>query len=279
MNEASPRTSEQVAGCRRCGGVGLFYDSHVEVGRYGRLRICSCVEELCRCDKRPPYQYWDQESRRRWCACRPYRSRLTETNRLFRQAEIPERYKWKFLDDFHRVAEDGTPIPLADRVLAEVSRLVESGEEPRRGFLLHGRPGTGKTLLGCIMLNELMLRWCKPGRFLNLSRKYFERLRDTYSEDSEHYGRTWQIMEELYRIPFLMLDDFGIQRGTDWEMDMLYNLVDARYGEERFTIVTTNKPLGEIEELAQGRIYSRLREMCRPVEMEGIDYRQHLTAG
>jgi len=201
-----------------------------------------------------------------------------DTNRLFKQAEIPERFKWKFHDDFHRIAEDGALISLADKVLVEVATLVASQQEPHRGFLFYGPPGTGKTLLGCIMLNELILRWGKPGRFLNLSRKYFERLRDTYSEESEHYGQTWQIMEELCNLPFLMLDDFGIQRGTEWEMEMLYNLIDARYGDERFTIVTTNKPFEELKGLSPGRLYSRLVEMCRLVEMDGLDYRQHLRS-
>jgi len=268
-------SADVVAGCDRCEGVGLYYDPGVEVGRFGRLRLCSCVEAVCRCGGEKPYQYWDQDSRRQWCPCRPFRQRLAETNRLFRQADLPGRFRWKFQDDFHRSAEDGTPIPLTDKVMVEVGALIERSSPPRRGYLLHGPPGSGKTLLGCIMLDELMLRWCRPARFLNLSRKYFERLRDTYSEDSEHYGKTWQIVEELCNIPFLMLDDFGVQRNTDWALEMLYNLVDARYADERFTIITTNKPLDEIQQLSEGRIYSRLMEMCKIIDMESLDYRAH----
>jgi DNA replication protein DnaC len=80
----------------------------------------------------------------------------------------------------------------------------------------------------------------------------------------------------LCNMPFLVLDDFGIQRGTDWEMEMLYELVDARYAEERFTVVTTNQDLDEIRKMSHGRIYSRLVEMCYMIPMQGIDYRQHM---
>ena len=262
--------------CASCGGRGIFYDPRVEVGRYGRLQLCSCILENCRCGGSPPYRYWDEEAKSHWCSCRLLRKRLVEVNRLFKQAEIPERFKWKFQDDFSMEAPDGIAVPFARQVQSYVSTLVDSGEEPRRGFLFHGPPGTGKTMLGCIMLNELILHRCRPGRFLNLSLKYFQKLRDTFSEASEAYGHTWRIIEELCNLPYLMLDDFGVQRDTEWEKEMLYDLIDARYGEERFTIITTNHPLGEIQQLSEGRIYSRLVEMCHLVEMDGLDYRQHL---
>tara|TARA_Y100001978_G_scaffold133646_1_gene119518 strand:+ start:173 stop:1018 length:846 start_codon:yes stop_codon:yes gene_type:complete len=268
----------QATDCLKCGGTGVFYDPQVQVGRYGRLSLCSCIEDQCLCNAEMPFQYWDEEGNRHWCSCRPFRRRLIETNRLYKAAEIPERYRWKFLKSFKSAAPDGTPLTYADEVSRSVATLVgtELDTAPSRGFLLHGNPGTGKTLLGSIMLNELILRWGMPGRFLNLSRKYFQKLRDTYSEDSDDYGRSWQIIEELCNMPFLVLDDFGIQRGTDWEMEMLYELVDARYAEERFTVVTTNQDLEEIRKLSHGRIYSRLVEMCYMIPMQGIDYRQHM---
>ena len=77
-------------------------------------------------------------------------------------------------------------------------------------------------------------------------------------------------------MPYLILDDFGVQRGTEWEMEMLYDLVDARYGDERYTVITTNKPVEEIKALSNGRIYSRLVEMCQMIPMDGLDYRSHM---
>ena len=74
----------------------------------------------------------------------------------------------------------------------------------------------------------------------------------------------------------LLLDDFGVQRDTPWEQEMLYDLIDARYGGEKFTIVTTNQGLPEVQQLFGGRIYSRLAEMCHLLEMDGMDYRLHL---
>ena len=271
-----PVTHREATRCSKCGGGGLYYDPIVKVGRYGTLRLCECVE--CRCEGRVPYQYWDDNSRNQWCPCRPYRRKMTETNRLFRQADIPERYKWKFVDDFRMAAPDGTPIDLATTVYLRIHQdLIEAAEEPKRGYLLHGNPGTGKTLMGCIALNELMLRWTKSGRFLKLSLNYFQKLRDSYNPDNVHYGRTGTILEELCNMPYLVIDDFGVERGTDWQQEVLYDLVDGRYGDQRFTVVTTNKPLDELEKLAEGRIYSRLMEMCQFIPMNGLDYRKYLN--
>ena len=271
----SQARDQGAAVCLRCGGGGIVYDPRVEVGRHGQLRICACVEETCRCWGRAPYYYWDEAARNQRCSCWPARRRLAELKRMFKDADIPERYRWKFQEDFHPATPEGAVVRIAQDARLYVSTLIDTDREPERGFLLHGSPGTGKTLLGCIMLNELMLNRRKPGRFLNLS-KYLQQLRDTYSEESDNYGQTWRIIESLGKIPYLVIDDFGVQRSTEWAKEVLYDLVDTRYAEKRFTVITTNQPLSELQQLSQGRIYSRLLEMCKLVAMEGEDYRQHL---
>ena len=273
-----PASNQAATRCSKCRGVGLYYDPIVEAGRYGELRPCECVSVKCCCGGTAPYRYWDDDSRHQWCPCRPYRRKMTKTNRLFYQANIPERYKWKFVDDFRMAAPDGMPIDLAATVYLRIHQdLIDASAEPKRGYLLHGNPGTGKTLMGCIALNELMLRWTKPGRFLKLSLNYFQKLRDSYKPDNVYYGQTGTILEELCNMPYLVIDDFGVEQGTDWQQEVLYDLVDARYGDQRFTVVTTNQPLDELKNLAKGRIYSRLVEMCQLIPMDGPDYRMHLN--
>ncbi|MBT4609109.1 MAG: ATP-binding protein [Gemmatimonadetes bacterium] len=194
---------------------------------------------------------------------------------------MPTRFRYKLRDDFDTSAPDGTSLAVASRVspiLQYLTALVDDDRDPPRGYLLHGPPGTGKTLLSCIILNELLLHRARPGRLISLSRKFFQQIRDTYSQESEQYGRSYQILDELCKIPYLVLDDFGVQRGTDWETEMLYDLIDARYGEENFTVVTTNQSMQEIEAISDGRVLSRLVEMCYVVPMDGQDYRQFMIS-
>ena len=73
----------------------------------------------------------------------------------------------------------------------------------------------------------------------------------------------------------LVIDDFGVQRDSAWEQETLYNLIDARYEGEKFTIITSNNnPEKTLKELSEGRILSRLREMCRILELSGEDNRE-----
>ncbi len=276
-SEATPAGATGRVPCLQCGGHGVIYNPHVEVGRFGHLEICTCVQ--CQCGGGAPHMYWDEQSQRRWCDCATPRRRLAHVKDLFRQAEIPTRFRYKLRDDFSTTGPDGSSLDVAARVspiLQYLTALVDDDRDPSRGYLLHGPPGTGKTLLSCIILNELLLHRARPGRLINLSRKFFQQLRDTFSQDSEQYGRSFQIMDEMCNIPYLVLDDFGVQRGTEWETEMLYDLIDARYGDENFTVVTTNQSMEEIEKISGGRILSRLVEMCYVVPMTGQDYRQYM---
>ncbi|MBI2952547.1 ATP-binding protein [bacterium] len=270
------KIAEQVAACQRCGGLGYYYDSEVKAGRVGETKVCVCVEAACRCGGRMPYQYFDAQMEGHWCPCRPYRQRLRRVQRLFAQSDVPIKYEWKFLEDFIELKDDRKQADEAGELKRIVWSLVETcqnGGTPRQGVMLYGSPGNGKTLLSCILLNELMFRCAIQGKFLDLSLQYFEKLRSTYNEESGRYGQTWNILETLSTVPCLVIDDFGVQRNTDWEQEMLYNLVDTRYEYERLTLVTTNKPIEEIRELHGGRIYSRLLEMCRIVPVKAPDQR------
>ena len=119
-----------------------------------------------------------------------------------------------------------------------------------------------------------MLNYSSGGRFVDLSRQFFQRLKSSYNISDESYGHAGQILDELIEIPFLVIDDFGIQRNTEWESEMLYNLIDSRYAEERPTILTSNIDIKELKDVAHGRIYSRIKEMCKIIHFDLPDYRK-----
>jgi len=78
---------------------------------------------------------------------------------------------------------------------------------------------------------------------------------------------------EFADIDVLVIDDFGVQKDSDWVNSKLYDLIDSRYEKEKITLLTSNSPLSDWKEKGEGRVYSRLCEMTHEIKLECPDYR------
>jgi len=98
---------------------------------------------------------------------------------------------------------------------------------------------------------------------------------------ASYKGRN-EYIDRLCRFPLLILDDFGMERGTEYGLEQVYNVVDSRYRSQKPLIVTTNLTLEELqhpEDTAHARIYDRLLEMCCPVFFTGENIRKSTAQG
>ena len=150
-------------------------------------------------------------------------------------------------------------------------RYVEQWQTMRSenlGLLLWGGVGTGKSFLAGCIANALMEQEV-PVRMTNFARILNE-LNGSFS------GRN-DIVDRLCRYPLLIIDDFGMERGTEYTLEQIYNIVDSRYRSRKPLIVTTNLTLNEIQhpqDTAHARIYDRLLEMCVPISCIGVSFRK-----
>ena len=96
--------------CKICGGTGVIYDRNIQAGSYGELRVCDCIEKKCTCGAFPPYQVFDEDGEHSWCTCRSARLRLDTTKKAFKEAHIPNKFKWKFREDFEIVSPEANKI-------------------------------------------------------------------------------------------------------------------------------------------------------------------------
>lgn len=145
--------------------------------------------------------------------------------------------------------------------MSKAHLYVEHWEQMREnnyGLLLWGKVGTGKSYFaGCIanalMEQEISVRMTNFSAILNDLTASFE-------------GRN-EYIERLCRFPLLILDDFGMERGTEYGLEQVYNVIDSRYRSRKPLIVTTNLSLTELQnpqDTAHARIYDRMLEMCLP---------------
>jgi DNA replication protein DnaC len=155
--------------------------------------------------------------------------------------------------------------------MSKAHLYVEHWEQMREnnyGLLLWGKVGTGKSYFaGCIanalMEQEISVRMSNFSAILNDLTASFE-------------GRN-EYIERLCRFPLLILDDFGMERGTEYGLEQVYNVIDSRYRSRKPLIVTTNLSLTELQnpqDTAHARIYDRVLEMCLPILFTGENFRK-----
>lgn len=257
--------------CGFCEHTGVVRDPYYKEVGGEPLKPCpQCVLNKCKCGGEVPY-YYPENDHIQECYCRPIRNKIAKINATYWSSGIDKKYQWRFIDEFKGVTRETAE---AKNIAYDI---ISNFPKIDKGLYLWGPPGTGKTLLSSIILTELITRHAVSGKYVKISRTFFNRLRSSFNEKSTLFGQSESILEELTSADLLVVDDFGVQRDSEWEQETLYNLVDARYESEKFTIFTSNdNPLEVLASLSEGRVLSRIREMCRIVEMKAPDFREKL---
>lgn len=140
--------------------------------------------------------------------------------------------------------------------------------EKGKGLLLFGKVGRGKSFLAACVGNYLIERGI-PALMTNFSRIERESNRD-FSKRQEYF-------DALNKFPLLILDDLGTERDTKFMNEVVYTVIDSRAKAGLPTIVTTNLTAEELKSpanLTNQRVFSRLLELCIPIEVEGNDRRR-----
>ena len=128
-------------------------------------------------------------------------------------------------------------------------------------------------------------------------RELLKEIQASYNPASE--STEMRILEPVRTVEVLVLDDLGASKPSDWVRDIVGIVLNARYNENRTTIVTTNyldSPVSEgenvrlptgklvpavredtLEQRIGSRMRSRLYEMCRTVEISAPDFRREKT--
>ncbi|GBF51099.1 DNA replication protein DnaC [Leptospira ryugenii] len=266
--------------CKTCGGVGFYLEEQVRGSRAGALSLCHCVGmecNTCEAKGQAPYLVYDKSQNTMIpCVCHNARFSIKKCERLVDQANIPPRYQFQFLSTID-LGESNTDPDLSFIVAHDwANELVHHFEDPkfaRKGFYLWGGTGSGKTLLACVILNELIFRYGIRCKYAKVNKDFLSAIRDTYQTDSDTHGQERFIERELANVDVLVIDDFGVQKETEFSNRKLYDLIDSRYEQDKLTLLTSNHSLSEWKERGQGRIFSRLNEMTKEIQLKCPDYR------
>ena len=250
-------------------------DSHHEEGDYLN------EDGLLMCGKcHTPKQYsftatWDGKEKKPYtpCACARERRNAEEQARQAQnlRIEVNRLRKLGFPDDemadWTFAHDDGTDPKTTSIARKYVDNFPEM-KKRGKGLLLYGNVGTGKTHAAACIANELISQG-RPCLVTN-----FARITNTLQGMFEGKQR---YLDDFNRLDLLVIDDLASERDTSYMNEMIFNIIDSRYRSGKPLIVTSN--LTKADLMAPGsidrqRIYSRLLEMCVPVEVKGADRRQ-----
>ena len=137
-----------------------------------------------------------------------------------------------------------------------------------RGLLLWGNVGTGKTFIAACIADALIEKGV-PVLMTNFS-KILNTLTPMFSVDRNAF------IDSLNQYSLLIIDDLGIERNSEFALEQVFSVIDARYRSNKPLIITTNLTIDEMNhaDLAHTRIYDRILERCTPLMVNNQNIRK-----
>ena len=168
-------------------------------------------------------------------------------------------WEWNFANDNGSVPK----MEKAKKYVAEWNMVYEENI----GLLLWGGVGTGKTYMAAAIANALLDKGEKV-KMIDFS----EIASLSYFESNEY-------VNSLSAFSLIIIDDLGAESNSNFALQNVMNVINRRCEAGKPFIVTTNLTLGEIKYLMEtdkryGRIYDRMLDICKPIEIDGTSKRK-----
>ena len=240
-------THLEADGLLHCDICGEKKQTVVEI--LGEKRTVRCI---CKCDQ-------EAKELKEKAARDAERLRKIEKMRIrgFEQAEMKS---WTFENDDKKH-------PNVTSAAKAYCKNFDKFRSEGKGLIFYGGVGTGKTYAAACIANELISQGA-PVLMTNFSR-IINRLQSKFEGRQEY-------LDSLNEFDLLIIDDLAAERNTEFVNEIVYNIIDARYRAKKPLIVTTNIDLEKLmneTEISRQRIYSRVLQICHPIEVKGDDRR------
>lgn len=232
---------------RECEAHGQFVDSLVEqFGADSAWYGCP----RCQFDKRHAQEY-----ETRTAGVTIHRDR--QMNERLLDAGIPPRFQTCSLDTWAAGSNEEKL-----RAWHTATRYVDAFDENfgvGRSVMLLGRVGTGKTHLATGILQQVIRNFGSQGLIgrYTTAGGIIRSVKDTFGSQAKTES---QVYADLVSPHLLVIDEVGVQHGTDFERTVLFEVINGRYERLRPTIVVSNLGMADLRQCLGDRAVDRLRD-------------------
>lgn len=209
------------------------------------------------------------ESDKRLQAARD-RLKADELARRMAVAGIPERFRECSFAGMR--VDTGTQYqPDQERAIRLGAAYVDRWESVKAGgkcLILTGPPGTGKTHLACAVGNGVLANGGTVA--FGTVTDYVREVRAAFRRDSEKSEKA--AINEMRMPDLLIMDELG-QRMSEFDQQVIFDVINGRYSDLRPMILMSNLTPEELSEVMGERMMSRLSEVGSFIRMDWPSWR------
>lgn len=142
---------------------------------------------------------------------------------------------------------------MCERYVDKRAEMIEGNY----GLAFLGSNGTGKTFMAACIANAMI----EAGTTVLMTplKKLIDEMNADYGAEREN------VLRRVKNVQFLILDDYGAERGTEFSLEQAFEIIDTRYNAGKPLIITANlteDALKNPPSMSYARSYSRIVEMC-----------------
>ena len=167
-------------------------------------------------------------------------------------ALIPERFKDRTLDSYiAKTSDQKTALAFAKEYAENFDQVMKTG----RSAIFVGKVGTGKTHLAVGIALSIMEQQRSP--LFTTVQRLVRRVKDSWRTKEETES---EVIEAFASPDLLILDEIGVQFGSEFEKQILFDVLNERYEKLKPSILLSNIPREQLGEYLGERVTDRLRE-------------------
>ena len=181
------------------------------------------------------------------------RDRAERIARMFQRSGIPARFADRTLDNY-AAGDVGQKraLKIAQRFVATFTEDEGTGAS----LVFAGKPGTGKTHLAC-GIGKALTENLRSVLFMTVTQA-LRHIKDTYRKDASRSES--DAIRDLLKPDLLILDEIGVQLGSEHEKMLMFEVINERYQNCLSTILISNLTGEELNVFLGDRVMDRFRE-------------------